>query len=240
MFCRNCGNKLENGTMFCGKCGTPVQQVPRGNPLNMEVNSMTGAVQRTPHKGKKTLWTIIIVIAVAVAVVLVGSHIYGVKSGYKKALKQYIKSMEKFDDKLVYDVTADAYYDYLAEAIGISRNYLTVSEHTDKKDLLGNLDYIDDCSTEVEVKEVKTATRGDIATVEDEYADYGVDINIDKMVEVDLYTNVTYETSDKKTHEEGYDGTVYIGLVDNEWYVVWWDGNMNTLSVLIQANEEYE
>lgn len=44
MFCRNCGNKLENGTMFCGKCGTPVQQVPRGNPLNMEVNSMTGAV----------------------------------------------------------------------------------------------------------------------------------------------------------------------------------------------------
>lgn len=40
MFCRNCGEKLEDGDRFCIKCGTPiVQQHEIGNIIQEENNS---------------------------------------------------------------------------------------------------------------------------------------------------------------------------------------------------------
>ena len=53
MFCSECGNKLETGERFCGKCGTKVLVEP--------VKSL---------ESKKNKWIIAVVCVIAVAAVL--------------------------------------------------------------------------------------------------------------------------------------------------------------------------
>lgn len=36
MFCRRCGEKLEDNVQFCPKCGSPVNQNPVGNRPELE------------------------------------------------------------------------------------------------------------------------------------------------------------------------------------------------------------
>ena len=37
MKCKNCGNEVDIGEVFCQKCGTAIQIVPDYNPLDFEI-----------------------------------------------------------------------------------------------------------------------------------------------------------------------------------------------------------
>ena len=37
MKCKNCGNDVDIGEVFCQKCGTAIQIVPDYNPLDFEI-----------------------------------------------------------------------------------------------------------------------------------------------------------------------------------------------------------
>ena len=245
MFCKNCGNELENNAMFCGKCGTLVRQDTKGSPLNTEINSMTGAVK---NKGKKKLWKVIIAIVVVIGVFFVGSHVYDVKFGYKKVIKQFINGTEKMDWKVLSDLSTDEYFDFISEEAtdgAVDGDEFRTSDHTNKKKVLSEFEHIDDCSVKVTVDEEKNCDREDINKVESSYENDGIEINIDKMVEVDLHTDITYETSDGETHEKDYDEIIYIAQTDNEWHIVWEqakepDTITGVYTNLLIANEEYE
>lgn len=49
MFCKNCGNKIEEGTLFCSKCGVKVESINNivsetlGNSFNNNVNNTSNA-----------------------------------------------------------------------------------------------------------------------------------------------------------------------------------------------------
>ena len=81
MFCRNCGQKLEDGSTFCPNCGTPVSganAAPANNAENVQPNnavnaqpSNVGAVQ--PKQRKKLGTGAIVAISVSVAVVIIAA-----------------------------------------------------------------------------------------------------------------------------------------------------------------------
>ncbi|RHV71499.1 MULTISPECIES: zinc ribbon domain-containing protein [Clostridia] len=245
MFCKNCGNELENNAMFCGKCGTPVRQDTKGSPFNTEINSMTGAVK---NKGKKKLWKAIIAIVVVIGVFLVGSHVYDIKFGYKKVIKQYINGTEKMDWKVLSDLWIDEYYEVLSEDISDGKtdpDEFRSSEHTNKKKVLAEFENIDDCSVDVIIDDENTGDREDINEVEDSYENYGLEINIKRMVKVDVHTDITYETVDGETHEKDYDETIYIAQIDGEWRLTMekpksMDKQIGVYANLFIANEEYK
>ncbi len=41
MFCKKCGTLIEEGTRFCGNCGTPVEIVQQQDPSNNSNNPIT-------------------------------------------------------------------------------------------------------------------------------------------------------------------------------------------------------
>ena len=81
MFCRNCGQKLEDGSTFCTNCGAPVsgenaapvnnsQAVQPNNAVNYQPSNV-GAAQ--PKQRKKLGTGAVVAIVVAVAVVIIAA-----------------------------------------------------------------------------------------------------------------------------------------------------------------------
>lgn len=58
MFCKNCGNKLSDGTKFCSACGAPqdvapVEQSVHPTQSTAPVQNFQGTPQKPKSKGKK-------------------------------------------------------------------------------------------------------------------------------------------------------------------------------------------
>lgn len=74
MFCVKCGNTMEEGELFCPKCGTPAGGVAAGEPVGMK---STGSKKKAPagsgalKKNKALIAAVVGVIAVIIAVVAV-------------------------------------------------------------------------------------------------------------------------------------------------------------------------
>lgn len=70
MYCKNCGNKLEEGARFCNNCGTPVEMnTPNINEINTNTNTNINTntnpnmninpnVSTNKDKKKSTIWII--------------------------------------------------------------------------------------------------------------------------------------------------------------------------------------
>ncbi len=81
MFCRNCGQKIEDGSTFCPNCGTPVsgtnaapvnnaENAQPNNAVNAQLNNV-GAAQ--PKQRKKLGTGAVVAISVSVAVVVIAA-----------------------------------------------------------------------------------------------------------------------------------------------------------------------
>ena len=51
MFCKYCGNRLEDGDRFCGACGHPVEEKPMQETANED--SYKKQEEKVPHIKKK-------------------------------------------------------------------------------------------------------------------------------------------------------------------------------------------
>ena len=40
MYCKNCGENLSEGTMFCSKCGAPTENIQNTTPVREKTNGM--------------------------------------------------------------------------------------------------------------------------------------------------------------------------------------------------------
>lgn len=121
MFCENCGNKINDGAMFCGKCGIP--QNASEQDLSSSTNPTIGAsyMQQAIHskavaiqagkKNKKLLFIIIGVVAVIILLIVILVNAFGnsisiedVKTGYlpyyseSKTIGNAFDNYSYFDD----------------------------------------------------------------------------------------------------------------------------------------------
>lgn len=85
MYCRQCGTKLEDGSVFCSKCGARQQE-----DVQVNAGASAGASAGAPQQksAKRTVW---IVIAIAVALTIVVAVIFTLL---------FLKLFEKVEDKI--------------------------------------------------------------------------------------------------------------------------------------------
>jgi len=126
MFCKNCGNQIEDGALFCSQCGTKIDFVdtPNTESQNDEDTKTDNAVAAEiteneitsesstnlrASKGKK------IVLAVLVAILLIGLYFGNIKL-YKKRMypvyeaseNRFNKSVNEYNNKKTYNSAKDS------------------------------------------------------------------------------------------------------------------------------------
>lgn len=100
MFCGKCGTQIEDNALFCPNCGEKT------------VNTDLSVQKRQKAEAKKFALPIGIVAGVVVIIVLVASLFGG--GGYKKTLNNYCKAIENSDADLMYNaVVAQYWIDFL-------------------------------------------------------------------------------------------------------------------------------
>lgn len=119
MKCRNCGNEIQNGKKFCGKCGTPViNQCPqcgkelsdgvkfcpgcgynlvRNKPDESLENRSSASSQGTKKSKKSGTFPVIIIIIAALLALLTGAVIFGFYHFASPMKKQAVESEQTSD-----------------------------------------------------------------------------------------------------------------------------------------------
>lgn len=88
MYCRNCGNKVEEDDLFCENCGSRL--VIKNNAPLIDLKSM-------PVRIKKVFFSLIFLLAI----VLIGNHLYMNFLSEESVIKKYIKSYVNGDYETV-------------------------------------------------------------------------------------------------------------------------------------------
>lgn len=105
MFCGKCGTQMEDNALFCPNCGE--------RTVNTDVNTK----KQSKVNAKKFALPLAIVAGVVLIVVLFVSLIGG--GGYKKTLDNYYKAHENNDADLMYNsVVAQYWIDYIEKGSG--------------------------------------------------------------------------------------------------------------------------
>ncbi|MDD5747725.1 MAG: zinc-ribbon domain-containing protein [Actinomycetota bacterium] len=108
MYCKNCGNQIEEGSAFCSSCGTPVEE--SGKSPNQPVVSPEAETQiqapppvyaDVPKKSSgKTFGIIAGIAAVVIAAVVLCLVFLVFKSDDTGKAKEYMMNVEKLGDEL--------------------------------------------------------------------------------------------------------------------------------------------
>jgi hypothetical protein len=75
MFCTKCGREIEDGELFCGACGTPVDAAEEQNTEPAAGEGESRGAETAPHSDRKTPKKVITVVIVA-AVILVIAGVF--------------------------------------------------------------------------------------------------------------------------------------------------------------------
>lgn len=96
MFCRNCGEQIEEGNAFCANCGERI------NKEVIEQQIYTAKKGRDDQKRKNRIIGIIATAIVAVIVAVVIVKVIGLfNGGYEKVIEKYIKAIQEDDGELL-------------------------------------------------------------------------------------------------------------------------------------------
>lgn len=243
MFCKNCGQQIQDGAVNCPNCGTPVAQTNSGfnmDAIKSTVNSGVTAVKSNANV-KKLLPIGIAAVAVILVIVLFFSFF---TRSAKSAAVNYLeakydgdfKTMDKYtaiDQKKLIEARIEADDDY---------EYDSYSEYCEEmsEDYLDEMEdqYGDDYSVDVEFKKVSKEYDDDevedfIDDVEEEI-DYlekmadEADVELEGLLdpqdikavcEVKLKTTIEYEDEDGDEQKDKSDVKLTCVKIGMKWYV---------------------
>ena len=99
MYCKNCGERINDDMVFCPKCGVSCMNESLHVVTQSKKNKIIG------------LATICIIVGIILIIVLKITGIIG--GNYEKVIKKCVKSIEKEDGKLLCSLYAPDYIDYM-------------------------------------------------------------------------------------------------------------------------------
>lgn len=110
MFCRRCGEKLEDNVQFCPKCGSPVNQNPVGNRPELEPDLEQKHADRPQGTvKKKAKWPWILAVIVILAAVIIAGVLVMKKQKTKKQYQETVSNADKYLEDMDYEKAEDSY-----------------------------------------------------------------------------------------------------------------------------------
>lgn len=110
MFCQNCGNRIENDSVFCNICGTKVDPMNEGGTANATKSTSAQAEENVPVTpavfSLKLIWEIVswVIKALVVILILMGLS-YQLDPhhnllGYREARRMYSAAQEAIENEI--------------------------------------------------------------------------------------------------------------------------------------------
>lgn len=210
-FCRNCGQPIEDGDMYCPNCGTKVE-FPESNIADNPVPSAEEVDKAAAASAKKRK-VLLIVICVVVVLFLLLILIMAVSNGSttsEAALNAYCLALESQDTDAYFDCMTDDFIEELQEEYRYSKSEL--------EDLITNcLDAWEGYDTiEFSITDSYELERSDLMQMEHEYENtyYVDDMEFDKGVVYSVSCSMTGEDDTVITEEK----TFTVVCEDGRWY----------------------
>lgn len=230
MFCNNCGNQVEEGTVFCQNCGSPVGQEGTPQP---EWEAPVENAGKSSGKIKIIIGAAVVVVAAVVLILVLGGK------KYEKTLNAYLDAAIKAKGKEFVnlalpeevqkelfkemDISKKEFYDRMDEVLENKKEYnkengIKISYEIKKAESLKKLDKLED--------EVEAMIGGDDLkdfrdSMDDMYGDYDLDEDKIKNAYV-VEVKVTQKSDEGKTSDKSY---FIVYKYDGKWYV--WSEYLN-------------
>lgn len=132
MFCKNCGQAIDDNAKFCKNCGTQVE--PQA--------SVTTSSFSIPAKSIKKSWIIIALIVIVAIIIIMPSNSGGGTSSYEKTALQFTEAIYEADAKTCVNLMTDEAIDEMGCAtrkIAINKTQEVLDEAVKQyKDKYGN------------------------------------------------------------------------------------------------------
>ena len=219
--CMNCGNQMDDATMFCVNCGTPVP-TPAPAPAAEPAKKVDVAgIVKDAKKNPKKLITLGAIAAVAlIAIIVIAVTLLA--NPWKKGLNNYYDLLEGKQAAVTKNIPNDA-YEWIDDKYEISKKDIS----GDKKDYADDISegrkdtYGDNVKYTYKVVKSKKFTK----TMKEGLADgienaYDIDA---KKVKAAYIVEIEYDVTGKEAFSWG-ESTVMIAQIGTGWYVVEWNG----------------
>ena len=129
MFCRRCGEKLEDNVQFCPKCGSPVNQNPVGNRPELEPDLEQKHADRPQGTvKKKAKWPWILAVIVILAAVIIAGVLVMKKQKTKKQYQETVSNADKYLEDMDYEKAEDSYLEAIKLDPKEKETYITLAD----------------------------------------------------------------------------------------------------------------
>lgn len=216
--CTNCGNQMDDATMFCTNCGAPVPTTaptaPAAEPAKkVDVAGMVKDAKKDPKK-LITLGAIAAVALIAVIVIVVSLF----ANPWKKGLNNYCDLLEGKKAAVTKNIPAAA-YEWLDDEYGVEKKTISSNAKDIAKDLSEDAsdEYGEGYKITYKVEKSKRFTKKMRANLAD-----GIEntYDIDAKKVTDAYVvEGTVDISGKDSFE-WYETSYIVAKIGGQWYVV--------------------
>lgn len=251
MFCKNCGEEIKEGSLFCANCGTGVQGDRTEKVLTDVENQPSEGMGKKQSLGKRKKVFIVIVVSMAVLLLAAGTAagvFYFTSDGYvgRKNLELAKKCYEEeeYKDALSYCKKAlernpsltDVYL-LQADILLAEQNYEEAVQNLEKGLKRTKQNEKAQAILAEKIDEVNRAEAAAVTACLQEYLDreltpqYGYAQLDSQVKEIDLHALSTYGPSEESMYWTGVNGIVFAQICD-------WDGDgRDELLTMVQGNQ---
>ena len=231
-FCNNCGQQMEDESVFCPNCGATNEAAPAapaakaaGNDIMAKAKDFGGKVANffknyasAAMKDKKLLIVPAAAIVGVIAVILVISLLFS--NPYKKAIKGYIAvEFGKATEKQYEASRPKEYWDLVEDDMDMDVDEMYENYEEDNEELVEYLEeeYGDDYKVTFKIKEADKLSKKKLKDAKD-YAEAFWDVN---KKDVKVGYKVKVEITIKGDEDKDSDTVKAVVVkIDGKWYVV--------------------
>lgn len=214
--CANCGNQMDDATMFCVNCGTPVP-TPAPTPAPAKEKKAKKIDVEGLKKDPKKL-AVVGAIAAVVVIALIVIVVSLFTNPWKKGLNNYFDLLEGKTGAVTKNIPSDA-YDWIDDKFGLEKKDITGDKKDYAEDISEGLkdNYGDNVKYTYKVVKSKKFTKKMLEDLADGIENsYDIDA---KKVKAAYVVDIEYDISGKDAFTWG-ENTVIVAKIGSGWYVV--------------------
>ncbi len=218
--CPTCGNQMDDSTMFCVNCGTPVPTpAPAPAPVKekkakkVDVAGLTNGLKSNPKK-----LAVLGAVAAVVVIVLIVILVSLLSNPWKSGLNNYYDLLEGKQAAVTKNIPNDA-YDWIDDKYGLEKKDITADKKDYAEDISENIkdNYGDNVKYTYKVVKSKKFTKKMLEDLADGIENtYDIDA---KKVKAAYVVEIEYDISGKDAFTWG-ENTVVMVKIGSGWYVV--------------------